>query len=344
MLELKVGIDFGSANITICAYGRGIIRQEPSVVLCDRYSGEILYIGEEAKRLSEKAPGSMIVYYPIKDGVINDPEIARILLKKYLDEACSGRLLKPSVLISISENVSDIEKKALGEIVEEAGAGKVYFVKEALAAAAGAGINMSIPRGTMICDIGGGTTECAVITLGDVAVSKSIRVGGNDFTKLISDYILREHNIEIGAATAEEIKKNVGTAVYRNEEVAMIAAGKNRTTGFPVLFEITSTEIYWVLKSQTEEILQCIKDVLSQTPPELIADIADNGLVLSGGTANLYGLDRFLEWNTGIPTRRAKAPEDCAALGLGVLLRNLKKFEGSTVLPTEEEDDEDYDY
>ena len=344
MLELKVGIDFGSTNITICANGRGIILREPSVVLCDRYSGEILYIGEEAKRLGEKAPESMKLLFPIKDGVINDPAIASLLLKKYLDEACAGRILKPSVLISVPGEISDIEKKSIADLLDEAGAGKIYFVNEALAAAAGAGVNMTVPRGTMICDIGGGTTQCAVISLGDVAVSKSIRVGGNDLTKVISNYIFHEHNIEIGGSAAEEIKKNVGTAVFRNEEVAMVACGKNRSTGFPELYEITSTEIYWVLKSQMEEILKCIREVLAQTPPELIGDISDNGLYLSGGTANLFGLDKFIEWNTGIRTIRAEEPENCAALGLHTLLRNLKRFEESAVPLSDEDEEELYEY
>lgn len=327
MLETKLGIDFGSTNLTIFTEGKGIVISEPSVVICDAYSRKVIAMGEEAEKMKGKLPSSMLAITPMKDGVVCDYDMALMMLKKYLNEACTGRILKPSVLMCVPGNVSDIEKKALLDLITEAGAGKACFIDEALAAAVGAGVSLTQPKGTLVCDIGGGTTECAVVTMGNIAVSGSVRVGGNDLTKTIADYILHEHNIEVGKETADYIKRTVGTAVYRNEEVAVVAGGKNLETGFPVLFEITSTEIYWVMKSYVDEILKCIKNVLQITPPELVADLADTGIILSGGTANLYGLDRFIEWNTGIATKKAESPDQCAVLGLGRLQKNRKSLE-----------------
>ncbi|MBR5409116.1 MAG: rod shape-determining protein [Clostridia bacterium] len=341
MLETKLGIDFGSANIAIYVENRGIVISEPSVVVCDRYSGKIMAQGEEADRMKEKLPASMQVIYPIKDGVVQDHKTALYLLKNYIDAACRGRLLRPSVLMSVSGNVTEIEKKALFDLVTAAGAGRACFIEESLAAAAGAGFDLKMPRGSMICDIGGGTTECAVLSMGKIVTSASARIGGNDLSKAITDYILHEHSILIGRATAEEIKKKVGTAVYRNEEVAMIAAGQHRDTSFPVLFEISSTEIYWVLKSYIEEILACIKSVLQQTPPELIADIAEDGLVICGGSAYLYGMEKHLEWNLGIRTFVADDAAECAAYGLGRLLKNMKELENNGFIFETADDGED---
>lgn len=327
MLETKLGIDFGSTNLTIYAEGKGVVISEPSVVICDTYSREVIAMGEKAKIMKGKLPSSMTAITPMKDGIVYDYEMALMMLRKYLNEACAGRILKPSVLMCVPGNVSDIEKKALLDLITEAGAGKACFIDEALAAAVGAGVSLTQPKGTLVCDIGGGTSECAVVTMGNIAVSGSVRVGGNDLTKTIVDYIFHEHNIEVGKETADHIKRTVGTAVYRNEEVSVISGGKSLETGFPVLFEITSTEIYWVMKSHMDEILKCIKNVLQQTPPELVADLEETGIILSGGTANLYGLDRFIEWNTGIATKKAANPEQCAVLGLGRLQKNRKSLE-----------------
>lgn len=343
MLETKLGIDFGSANITVYAENRGIVRREPSVVVCDRYTGQVIAQGEEADRMKEKLPASMKVIYPIKDGIVQDYPTALYLLRNYINAACKGRLLRPSVLMSVSGNVTELEKKALFDLVTAAGAGRACFIEESLAAAAGAGFDLKLPRGSMICDIGGGTTECAVLSMGSVVVSETARIGGNDLSNAISDYILHEHSISIGRSTAEQIKKTVGTAVYRNEEVAMIAAGKHRDTSFPVFFEISSTEIYWVLKSYMDEILQCVKSVLEKTPPELVADISVEGLVICGGTSALYGIDRYLEWNLGIATSIAENAPHCAAQGLGRLLKNLKELENNGLIFATAEDESDDD-
>lgn len=338
MLGIRIGIDFGSTSITLCEDDRGIVISEPSVVICDSYTGRPIAVGSAAKKMLGKLPGSMRAVYPIKDGIVNDFEMARFMLKTYIDKLCRSRLFKPNILMSVPGSVTDLEKKTILDVIYSAGAGRACFLDEALAAAIGSGVSLTEPKGTFICDIGGGTADCAVVTMGNIAVSRSVKVGGNDLTRRISEYIAHEHNIEVGAETADEIKRTVGSAVYRNEEIAMIAGGKSGETGFPVLFEITSTEVYWVLKSCAEEILSCIRRVLEITPPELISDIADNGIILTGGTAKLFGIDRYIEWNTGIRTFCAPEPEKCAALGLEAMLSDLMYLErnGYVFRPGEE--------
>lgn len=341
MLGVKIGIDFGSTNITLCEDDKGIVICEPSVVICDSYTGKPIAVGNAARKMIGKLPLSMRAVYPVKDGIVNDFSMACFLLKTYLDRLCRNRLFKPNVLMSVPGSVTELEKKTVLDVIYSAGAGRACFLDEALAAAIGSGVSLTEPKGTFICDIGGGTADCAVVTMGNIAVSRSVKVGGNDLTRRIYEYILHEHNIEVGTETADEIKRTVGSAVYRNEEIAMIAGGKSCETGCPVLFEITSTEVYWVLKSCAEEILSCIRRVLEVTPPELISDIADTGIILTGGTAKLFGIDRYIEWNTGIRTFCAPEPEKCAALGLEVMLADMKYLEnnGYVFKPGEENTD-----
>ncbi len=346
MPGLKLGLDLGSTSITIYSENRGIVLSELSAVICDKYTMKPIAIGNSAKSMTEKLPDSMVCIYPIRGGIVYNYEVGSQLLRYYLNKACAGRLLKPSVLMGVSSNVTELHKKTLFDLLTGAGAGSVCFIEEALAAAVGSGISLTEPRGTFICDIGGETTDCAVVTMGNIAVSRSVRVGGNQLNKQIADYILREHNIEIGAYTADHIKRTVGTAIYRNDEIAVIAGGKNCDTGLPVLFEITSTELYWVLKSYNDQILGCIRSVLEATSPELVSDVAETGIILSGGSANLYGLDRFIEWNTGIRTVKADNPENCAARGLGRLLKNKRSLEINGyvyISPDDEYDDEQYE-
>lgn len=344
MPGMKLGIDFGSTSLKIFAQERGIVLSEYSAVVCDKYTSKPIAMGNNSKTMLEKLPASMRCVYPIRHGIVYDYDMAKRMLRKYLNKVCAGRLLKPTVLMCVPSNVSELDKKTLFDLITDAGAGKACFIEEALAAAVGSGVSLTEPRGTFICDIGSDTTDCAVVTMGNIAVSRSVRIGGNNLTNLISEYIYREHNIEVGSDTADQIKKTVGTAIYRNEEIGMIAGGKRCDTGLPVLFEITSTEVYWILKSYVEEILNCIRRVFEITPPELISDIAETGIILSGGSANLYGIDRFIEWNTGLRTVKAENPEDCAVLGLGRLLKNRKSLETNGYVYISPEDDGDDDY
>ena len=341
MLGKRIAIVLGANSITVFSHGKGIVFSESSTVISDRYSGRTLVMGGSAKSMSERLPASMQAVTPIRNGIVNDYDAAVVMIRKYINKLCAGRLLKPNGLLSVPSTVTSVQQKTIFDIVSSAGAARACFVDEALAAAIGAGVSLTQPMGTFICDIGGETTDCAVVTMGNIAVSRAVNVGGNDLDRTISDYIYREHNIQIGSETADMIKRTVGTAVFRNEEVAVIAGGKNCDTGLPVHFEITSTEVYWVLKSFLEEILDCIKRVLQNTPPELVSDIAETGIILSGGTANLYGIDRFIEWNTHIHTHVAENPEHCAALGLGKLLNNIDYLEANGYVFVSAEEPED---
>lgn len=343
MLGMKIGIDFGSSNITVYSEGKGIILCEPSVMVCDKYTGKTVAMGSSAKKMLGKLPSSMISVLPIKDGRINDFDAAVRMLRIYIDRICAGKLLKPNVLMCVPSSVSELDKKTVFDAITSAGAGRACFVEQALAAAIGSGVSLTEPKGTFICDIGGGLSDSAVVTMGNIAVSSSVKVGGHDLTKVISNYILKEHNIEVGPETADNIKRTVGSAVFRNEEIAIVAGGKSLETGFTVLFEITSTEVYWILKPYVEEILKCIKNVLEITPPELVSDIFDTGIVLSGGTANLFGMEKYIEWNTGLRTRKAAFPEQCAALGLGRLLGNMKYLENNGYVFVGADDDAEDD-
>ena len=342
MLGLRIGIDFGSTNLTLFVDGKGIVINEPSVMVCDAYTGKTLAIGNSAKKMLGKLPESMKVVYPIKDGIVSDYDAACLMLRAYINKLCSYRLFRPNVLMCVPSTVTTLERKTIFDAVMASGAGRACFVDEPLAAAIGAGVSLTRPQGSFVCDIGGGTTDCAVVTMGNIAAAKSAKVGGNDFTRAITDYILREYGILVGKQEAEEIKRCVGAAVLRNEEVAFISCGKNADTGMPVYFEVTSTEIYWILKGHIEAVSDCVKKVLEITPPELCADISDNGIILTGGSANLFGMDKFIEWSTGIKTHKAKNAEECAAAGIGRLLKNMKYLEknGYIFRPADEENEE----
>ncbi len=340
MVGMKLAIDFGSANLTIFAENKGIVLCEPSLMIFDKYSGKPIAMGEEAKKMRDRLPASMVEVVPIKDGSVSDYDAACLMLREYINKICMGRLLKPAVLMCVPGSVTALEKKTLIDVLTRAGAGRVCFVEEALAASVGAGVGIRDPKGILICDIGGGISDCAVVSMGRIAAEKSVRVGGNDLTKAIRDYVFREHGIEVGPGTAEEIKKTVGSAIFRTEEICIVAGGKNCETGLPVLFEITSTEVYWILKSYVEEISDCIRSVLESAPVELVTDVAETGILLCGGTANLFGMDRCIEWSVGLTTRRAQQPEDSAALGLGKLWKekHFLELNGYVFSSSDEED------
>lgn len=324
MLGTKIGIDFGSSSFTVFVDGKGIIMRQPSVVVCDSFSGKLLAVGNTAKAMCEKLPGSMRAVYPIKDGVVTDRKYALIMLRKCINSVCFGKLFKPNVLMCVPSTVTPLQKKTVFDIVTSSGAGKACFVDEALAAAIGAGVSLTEAKGTMVCDIGGGVTDCCVVTMGNIALAQSVQTGGNDFTKAIIEYVAKEYKTQIGIPTAEEIKLTVGSAVRRREKIAVIYCGKRIPDGVPVQFEITSEEVYEVLKPQLEKIIACILSVLEKTPPELCGDIAENGIVLSGGSAKLFGLVEYIERYTKVATHIAEDPEECAVRGVGILLKDMK--------------------
>lgn len=327
MVGVKMGIDFGSSNLTVFAEDKGIVVCEPSVMICDAASGEVLAWGSEAKQMSGKLPASMRAVRPIRDGVISDFDAARLMLSRHIETIGNGRLFRPNVLMCVPDTVTEIAKKSLFNVVMSAGAARACFVSEALAAAVGAGVSLTEPKGTLVCDIGGGTMDCAVITMGNLEATKAVNVGGDVLTQAIIDYVLRQYQVELGETEAENVKRTVGSAVPRKDEIAVAVCGKNLDTGLPAPVEVSSGEIYTLLKPYLDDILNCIRDVLEATTPELCGDILDTGVLLTGGTANLYGLDRLIEQETGLKTVKTEEAERCAALGLGKLLKNMKYLE-----------------
>lgn len=324
MLGLRIGIDFGSSSFTVFVDGKGIVMREPSVMICDKFSGKPVAIGTAAKKMSEKLPGSMIAVYPIKDGIVIDMEQACVMLRSCLNKVCFGKLFKPNVLMCVPSTVTPLQKKTVFDVIMSCGAGSACFVDESLAAAIGAGVSLTKPEGIFVCDIGGGVTDCSVVTMGNIAVSESINVGGNDISKAIVEYVLKKYRIEISMSTAEEVKLSIGGAMLRNAEIAVIVCGKDSEAGLPKEIELTSSEIYEVLRPVLHEILSCIMRVLENTPPELSGDIAETGIVLTGGSAELYGLADFIGYKTKLKTRVAEDAEGCAAKGIGILLKDMK--------------------
>lgn len=329
MLGLRIGIDFGSSSFTVFVDGKGVVLHEPSVMICDKYSGKTLAFGNAAKAMSEKLPDSMTALYPIKDGIVTDRRLALIMLRRCINSICFGKLFKPNVLMCVPSTATQLQKKTVFDVVMSSGAGKACFVDEALAAAIGAGVSLTEPKGTMVCDIGGGVTDCCVVTMGNMAVSESVNTGGNDLTKAIIEYVAKKHRIAIGIPTAESIKITIGSAVMRRDEIAVICCGKRISDGIPAEFEITTGEVYEALKPHIKNILSCITRVLEATPPELCGDIAENGIILSGGSARLFGLDEYIEEKTRVRTTIAESPEECAARGIGVLLKDMKYLDAN---------------
>ena len=327
MLGVRMGIDFGSANLTIFVAGKGIVLREPPVMVCDASSGKVLAMGSAAENMLGKMPPSLYAVNPIKEGVVNDFEAARIMLSRYIDRICAGRLFRPSALMCVPGSVSEIAKESLFEAVMASGAGRACFINEALAAAIGAGVSLTEPKGACICDIGGDITDIAVVSMGNIAAAHSVRVGGNVLTQAIAEFVQRKYHIEIGEPEAQRLKHTAGSAILRESELAVTGYGKNGDTGLPATFELTSTDAHRVLQPYLEQILGGLRQVLEETSPELCADLLDHGVILTGGTARLYGMEEFLSRATGVRAQRAKEPEDCAALGIGRLLKSMKYLE-----------------
>lgn len=343
MVGVKIGIDFGSANVTVYVEGKGIVFNEPSVMICDAVSGEVLAVGNEASEMLGKLPPSMKPVFPIREGVVNDFEAARKMLSRYIDSVSSGKLFRPNVLLCVPSTVTEIAKKSLLNVVMAAGAGRACFVSESLASAIGVGVSLTEPKGVCVCDIGGAVTDCAVVTMGNIAVSKAVSVGGSVLTQAIIDYVLRSNNLELGIPEAEKVKRTVGSAVLRDEEIAVFACGKNGDSGLPAFAEVNSTEIYYVLKPYLDQILNCLRDVLEESAPDLCGDILDSGVILTGGTSNLYGMGEFIRRETGLKVILADEAEQSAAIGIGLLLKNTKYLERNGYAFISEESKEEFE-
>lgn len=320
-----MGIDLGTANTLVYIKGKDIVIREPSVVAIQTNTNQVLAVGEEAKRMIGRTPGNIVAIRPLKDGVIADFDITQSMLKYFIKRAMQRRsLFQPRVVICVPSGVTEVEKRAVEEAAINAGARDAYLIEEPMAAAIGAGLPVQEPTGSMIVDIGGGTTEVAVISLGGIVTSKSIRVGGDELDEAIVSYIKKEYSLMIGERTAEDVKIAIGSAYVDNKETKMNIRGRDLISGLPKTIEVTSSEIYEAMKEQITNILEAIKSTLEKTPPELAADIMEQGIMLTGGGALLNGLDKLIRKETSMPVHVAENPLDCVARGTGKALDSIE--------------------
>lgn len=330
MFSKDIGIDLGTANTLVYMRGKGIIIREPSVVAVDVKMDRVRYVGQEAKDVIGRTPGSIIAVRPLKDGVIADFDMTTSMLQEFIRKALKGRAFAGSrvrVIICIPSGVTAVERRAVKEATQNAGAKRVSIIEEPMAAAIGAGLPVAEPTGSMIVDIGGGTSEVAVISLGGIVTSRSVRVAGDEFDSSIINYIKKKYNLIIGERTAENIKIAIGSAYpYADNEPSMDIKGRNLLNGLPENITVTSEEIREALSEPLSHVIEAIKVTLEKTPPELAADIIDQGIMLAGGGALLKGLDLLIHAETGMPVKVAERPLDCVADGTGKVLENIDKL------------------
>ena len=324
---MKIGIDLGTANVLVFVQGQGITVREPSVVAIDA-EDRIIAVGNEAKEMLGRTPGSITAIRPMRDGVIADYVVTEAMLRYFIKKGTAGKISfgRPDVLVSVPAGSTSVEKRYVLDAARQAGAGKAYLIEEPMAAAIGAELPISGPSGNMIVNIGGGTAEIAVISLSDIVVAKSHRVGGNRFDEAIALYIRRKYNLMIGDRTAEQVKIEIGSALPLEEELTMSVKGRDMIAGLPREVLITSTEITEAMEVPLRNLTDAIRGVLEQTPPELSADIIDKGIVLSGGGALLRNIDRLITTVTGVASHVAPDPLSCVAKGTGIALEHFDVF------------------
>lgn len=326
----EVGIDLGTANVLVYIKGKGIVLEEPSVVAINRDTNEIVAVGEEARQMLGRTPSNIVAVRPLKDGVISDYDVTERMLKHFIRRTCgNGGFFKPRIMVCVPSGVTEVEKRAVKEAAIQAGGKSVYLMEEPVAAAIGAGIDISKPNGVMIIDIGGGTTDVAVIALGGIVTSNSVKVAGDKFDEAIVKYMRKEHKLYIGERTAEEMKMTIGTAYPRENIVVQECRGRDLVTGLPKSIEVTSKQMMEALEEPLQVICEAVHSVLERTPPELAADISSTGIVLTGGGALLNGIDRRIEERTGIPVRIAEDPMSCVAIGTGKALNSIDMLENN---------------
>ena len=324
-LTQDIGIDLGTATILVYIKGQGIVLNEPSVVAKDLDSGRILAIGEDARRMIGRTPGNIVAVRPLRDGVIADYENTEQMLRYFIEKVAGKALFfKPRIMVCVPSGVTTVEKRAVLEAAIQAGAKETYLIEEPLAAALGAGLDIAEPCGAMVVDIGGGTTDVAVLSLGGIVVSSSIRIAGDMFDDSIIRYMRKEQKLMIGERTAEDIKIKIGTAFPELRKESMEVRGRDLVSGMPKTVVVTSAEIRTALAEPIVLIVDCVKNVLERTPPELASDIIDRGIVMTGGGAMLHGLDILLTKQTNIPCHLAEDPTSCVARGTGIALDSLE--------------------
>lgn len=326
MFSKDIGIDLGTANVLIHVKGKGIVLNEPSVVALDRQTRRVLAVGTEARQMLGRTPGNIVAIRPLKDGVIADFDVTEAMLKHFINKLnVKGMFSKPRILICCPTNITSVEQKAIREAAEKAGGKKVFLEEEPKVAAIGAGMDIFQPSGNMVVDIGGGTTDVAVLSMGDIVTSESIKVAGDVFDQDILQYIKREYKLLIGERTAESIKFEIGTVYPEGRSESMDIRGRDMVTGLPRVVTISSQEIEQALRESVSVIVQACKNVLEKTPPELSADIIDRGVIITGGGALLHGMDHLLTEELKVPVFLAESPMDCVAVGTGMMLDNMPK-------------------
>lgn len=321
-----IGIDLGTATVLVYVEGKGIVMREPSVVAIDKTTDKVIKVGKEAQEMIGRTPDSIVAMRPLKDGSINQYEVTERMLQYFIRRACGRSLLPPRIMISVPSGISEVEERAILEAAGEAGARKTMLIRSPIAAALGAGLNIKTAIGNMTVDIGGGVTEVAVISLGGIVVSKTVKVGGDSFDEAIIKYVRDNYNVLIGDRTAETIKIKIGEVYEHTEEKRLEVRGRDLLTGMPKMITLSSKEMIGATYEPMTAHIDGICDVIEHTPPELVGDILHNGIILVGGGSLLQGLDKLITRVTGIKTLRAKNPESCVAIGMGEKLKTVDKY------------------
>ena len=323
-----IGIDLGTATVLVYLKDKGIVLNEPSVVAIDKNTNKILAVGEEARQMIGRTPGNIVAIRPLKNGVISDYDITEKMLKYLIKKSCGkSRVSAPRVVVCVPSQATEVEKRAVIDAAKNSGAKSVYLVEEPLAAAAGAGIDISKPSGCMIVDIGGGTTDIAVISLGGIVLRTSVKMAGDKFDENIIRYVRNKYKLMIGERTAENLKINVGSVCKDLRNITMPIKGRNLITGLPYTVDISTEEIREALTDCIKVISEKVHEILEQTPPELIADISEKGILMTGGGSLLFGLDKYIEQETGIKVNIAEESVSCVAMGTGIIIKNFEKLQ-----------------
>lgn len=331
IISKDIGIDLGTSNIRIHLKGRGIVLTEPAVVAINQVTGEILAVGNQAKEMIGRTPDTIVALKPLKDGVIADFESTRALMQNLISRVVQKSLFyRPRIVVSIPSGITDVEERAVEGVVYKSGAKEVYLMEEVMAAAIGSGLKVEKPEGSMIIDLGGGTSEMAVLSLGGIVVSNAIKIAGEKLDKDIVEYIKRNFNVIIGDGEAEEVKKQIGAATAAMTEDKMNVKGRNLLTGLPETITVTTQDINEAMRDSLNEIIRVIKLTLEQTPPELASDIMEHGITLSGGLSMLKNIDRLINEETGMPVFIAEQPDKCVVKGVGMALDNIEVLKKAT--------------
>ncbi|MBT6254018.1 rod shape-determining protein [Candidatus Uhrbacteria bacterium] len=330
MFQKKIGIDLGTTTVLVYVPKRGIIINEPSVVAVSTVDGKVLAVGKEAKDMLGRTPDTIVARRPLKDGVIADYRTTEAMLRYFINKATGGvRFIRPEVMVAVPGGITSTERRAVIDATLAAGAKAAYIIKEPIVAAIGANIPIGSPSGHMIIDIGGGTSEMAVISLGGIVASESVRIGGVRIDSAIQDHVRRVHGLAIGERTAEQIKIQIGSAMYLEDKLSMEVKGRDLVTGLPKIINITSDDVTEAIVNELQGIVDTVKEVLQKTPPELAADVMDKGIIMSGGSSQLRNIDKLIAEATGVPTYIADDTQLCVARGTGVALENLEAYKRS---------------